>query len=260
MRFVVLVLTAAMGWAETGSLTIHVILHAVGEERYEIVPFEGGLKLSTAFEYSDRGTKRTKSADLLMKADYTPVTDFALAGPTPFAPQMAMMRYWKAHGKAPAPLDIRLEGHEAIQVSGKTIGLDRYTVGNLMFGREVLWMNEKGDLAAAMTFAGGLPMEAVRTEYESALPQLFRSGVAQEMADLDAIGRQVPVEHKGAFAIVGARLIDATGAAPVENSVVVVRDGRISAAGAGIAVPKGMAVVDGKCIFTRPAWSSDRLC
>ena len=37
-----------------------------------------------------------------------------------------------------------------------------------------------------MTFAGGLPMEAVRTEYESALPQLYRSGVAQEMADLDA--------------------------------------------------------------------------
>ena len=67
-----------------------------------------------------------------------------------------------------------------------------------------------------MTFAGGLPMEAVRTEYESALPQLYRSGVAQEMANLDAIGRQVPPERPARFAIAGATLVDATGAAPVE--------------------------------------------
>ena len=87
-------------------------------------------------------------------------------------------------------------------------------------------------------------MEAVRTEYESALPQLYRSGVAQEMADLDAIGRSVPAERKGAFAIVGAKLVDATGAAPVENSVVIVRQGRISAIGGK--VPKGMAVIDAK--------------
>ena len=37
-----------------------------------------------------------------------------------------------------------------------------------MFGREMLWTTPDGDLAAAMTFAGGLPLEAVRTELESA--------------------------------------------------------------------------------------------
>ena len=55
-------------------------------------------------------------------------------------------------------------------------------------------------------------MEAVRTEYEYALPQLYKSGVAQEMADLAAIERQVPAERSGAYAIAGATLIDATGA------------------------------------------------
>ena len=77
-----------------------------------------------------------------------------------------------------------------------------------MFGREILWMNAEGNLAAAMTFAGGLPMEAVRTEYLDALAQLYRSGVAQEMANLAALAREVPPERTGAFAITGARLVD----------------------------------------------------
>ena len=89
-------------------------------------------------------------------------------------------------------------------------------------------------------------MEAVRSEYEAGLPQLFHAGVAQEMADLAAIEKQVPPERSGSFAIVGATLVDATGAAPVPDSAVVVRDGRIVAAGprARIAIPRGMATVD----------------
>jgi imidazolonepropionase-like amidohydrolase len=77
---------------------------------------------------------------------------------------------------------------------------------------------------------------------------LYRAGVAQEMANLAALGRQVPPEKSGAFAIAGATLIDATGRPPMADSVVIVRDGRIVAAGArsAVAIPRGMAVVDGK--------------
>ena len=133
---------ASMAGAETGSLTIHMILHAVGEERYEIAPFEGGLKLHTTFEYSDRGNKRSKSAELRMANDYTPLADkqFGISGPSPFALQMAMMRYWKAHRQAALPFEIRQEGHESITVDGKAVGLERYTIANLMFGREILWI------------------------------------------------------------------------------------------------------------------------
>jgi imidazolonepropionase-like amidohydrolase len=72
--------------------------------------------------------------------------------------------------------------------------------------------------------------------------------VAQEMADLDAIGRSVPAERTGTFAIVGATLIDATGAAPVKDSMVVIRDGRIAAIGERqkMKIPKGTPVVDAK--------------
>jgi imidazolonepropionase-like amidohydrolase len=45
-------------------------------------------------------------------------------------------------------------------------------------------------------------------------------------------------------AFVGARLIDGTGAAPVEKAVIVVRGGRIEAAGANVAVPAGAERID----------------
>ncbi len=296
MRFHALLIAAVSislaAHAETGSFTIHMILHAVGEERYEVAPVEGGLKLSTTFEYTDRGNKRTTTADLSMASDYTPLSleiqgrptkarvqggsaiveedaksrtfaapaeYFAIFGPSPFAVQMMMIRYWNAHGRparlpvlraspdAP-PVEIELQGHDSIAFHGAMISLDRYTIGNLMFGREIVWMNENGELAAAMTFAGGLPMEAVRTEYEPAFPQLYRSGIRQELKNLDAIGSMAPPERTGTFAIVGARLVDVTGAPPLNDSVVIVRDGRIAAAGsrAKVAIPKDVAIVDAK--------------
>ena len=99
-----------------------------------------------------------------------------------------------------------------------------------------------------MTFAGGLPLEAVRTEFESQPPELYHAGVAQEMADLAAIGREAPPQRSGTYAIAGATLIDATGKPPIPDAVVIVRDNRIAAAGprATTTIPSGMPVIDGK--------------
>ena len=293
MRFAVLFFSISLSaGAQTGTLTIYSILHAVGEERYQIEPSENGLKLSTTFEYTDRGNKRTTTADLKMTSDYTPLsleiqgrpTDvhvqagsatvkedsaartfatpekyFVIFGPSPFAVQMMLLRYWNAHGRPAhlpilrarpdaAPIEIELVGHDSIAVRGAMVTLDRYTIANLMFGREIVWMNANGDLAAAMTFAGGLPMETVRTEYQSAFQQLYRSGVSQELRNLQAIGKLAAPDRTGSFAIAGARMVDATGAPPVDDSVVIVRDGRIAAAGprASIAIPNDMPIVDAK--------------
>ena len=276
-----------------GTLTIHLILHAVGTEDYDLVSNPDGTRtLTTSFDYSDRGTRRTTTATLATTADYRPLKldvtgaapgpasvvvakdgetvtlggvahtdpprDFAaVIGQSPFALQMMMMRAWHARGEPKTlalvnqrsdaePLEIARVGHDTITAGGRAIVLDRYTVNHLMLGREILWTTSDGDLAAVMTFAGGLPMEAVRTVFESALPDLYRAGVAQEMADLDAIDRAVPPDHTGTYAITGATLIDATGAAPVPDAVVVVRNGRIAAAGsrATTPVPQGAAVID----------------
>ena len=279
--------------AQTGTLTIHSILHAVGREHYEIAHTGGELTLNSTSEYTDRANKRTTTATLRMKPDFTPVSleikeraasvrmegssatvnedgatrtfaapskYFAIFGSSPFAVQMMMLRYWTSHGKPrelpilrsnPAAEPIRIErvGRDSIHVDGKTVTIERYTIANLMFGREILWMNAAGDLAAAMTFAGGLPMEAVRTEYEPALAELYRAGVAQEMADLNSIARATLPEHTGAYAIAGAKLIDATGSAPVEDSVVIVDVTDVSVAtGArnAVVIPRGIQVIDAK--------------
>jgi imidazolonepropionase-like amidohydrolase len=93
-----------------------------------------------------------------------------------------------------------------------------------------------------------MPMEAARTEFKSALPDLYRAGIAQELANLDAIAKVAPALHSGAYAIAGATLIAATGDAPIPDAVVIIRDGRIAAAGprATTPIPRGLAIVDAK--------------
>lgn len=174
----------------------------------------------------------------------------------PASVQMMMMRYWTRHGR-PArlpilrasekalPLEIKLVGHEAFFSRGRMVRLTRYTVANLVFGREILWMNDSNRLVAVMTFAGGLPQEEILDEYLPVAGELVHSGVQQEMLDLADLGRQVRPKAQGAFAIVGARLIDGTGSPAVEDSVVIVRSGRIVAAGSmsTVPIPAGMRVI-----------------
>ncbi len=55
----------------------------------------------------------------------------------------------------------------------------------------------------------------------------------------------------GVVALTGARLIDGTGAAPVENATLVISGGKVQAAGAGVQVPDGAQRIDvsGKTII-----------
>jgi imidazolonepropionase-like amidohydrolase len=193
-----------------------------------------------------------------------PAVAFMGFGSMPASLQMMMMRYWRFHhqpvrlpmlraSEKALPLEIKLVGHDAFSVNGRMVRLTRYTVANLMFGREIVWMNDSGRLAALMTFGGGLPQEEILEGYESVEPELENSGVRQEMLDLDDLDREVQPLATGAFAIVGARLIDGTGSAAIENSVVMVRDGRIVAVGkaGAVKVPVGMRVIhaEGKSLL-----------
>jgi imidazolonepropionase-like amidohydrolase len=286
---------------EKGALTLHLLLHPIGEESYEVTRTgpDGGLMMNTSLEYSDRGRRRSVTAVLRMKADFTPenlavksknsptsTTDnsvevhagtatvredestreitlpakfFVGFGYTPASAQMMMMHYWKAHGEPaqlpilranPAadayPAQIKVAGHDSLKLDGKILSLTRYTVANIVFGREILWLDQQGQLAAVMNFAGGLPFEAVRKEYEPELMQLVHSGVAQEMKNLAALQQQVPSEADGSFAIAGATLVDGTGHPPVADSVVIIRNHRIVAAGprSQTRIPHGMKVID----------------
>jgi imidazolonepropionase-like amidohydrolase len=216
---------------------------AEDESRTEV---KGGAA-SGVVSVTERGVSRTMRR---------PPVAFVGFGSMPASLQMMMMRYWRVHhqpvrlpilraSEKALPLEIKLVGHDSFSVGGRMVRLTRYTVANLMFGREIVWMNDSGRLAALMTFAGGLPLEEILEGYEPVEAELEHSGVQQEMLDLGDLDREVPAKAVGAFAIVGARLIDGTGSPAVENSVVMVRDGRIVAAGkAGtVTVPAGVRVI-----------------
>jgi imidazolonepropionase-like amidohydrolase len=196
-----------------------------------------------------------------------PPMAFPAVANMPASVQMMLVRYWETHGR-PArlpilragegalPVEIRLVGHEAFSLHGHTLRLARYTIANLIFGREVLWMNDSHRVAAVMTFAGGLPQEFVLDQYAAAFDGLVQSGVTQEMLDLAELTHSVRPEAAGTYAIVGARMVNTQpdAATPtIENAAVLIRDGRIAAAGpaGSVAIPPGTRIVhaEGKTLL-----------
>ena len=178
-------------------------------------------------------------------------------GRAPYSVQAMMMRYWIAHGRParlpilradPGAEDVEVTrvGRDSMALDGRMVRFTRYIVSNVVFGHEVLWLNSGGQLAAVLTFAGRTPTEAVRAEYESGFPQLFRSGVSEEMRIGSSLETQTTPELNRSFAITGATLVDGTGRSPIPDSMVIIRDGRILNVGSRsqFIIPKDMTVVD----------------
>jgi imidazolonepropionase-like amidohydrolase len=201
---------------------------------------------------------RDKQSDLAVP----PTPFFTIAGYAPTTMQMLMVRYWATHG-SPAHLTtlpsgtVRIEprGQDTVHVGDKDQKLDRYTVEGLIWGRETLWFDAQRNLVAAVTTDAEFDhFEAIRDGYESALGDFVGRGGADGMAALAEISKGIPGSHSATLAIVGATLIDGTGAAPLPDSAVVIRDGRILAAGprTSVKIPRHAHVVDAKGKFILP--------
>ena len=187
---------------------------------------------------------------------------FTIAGYAPATMQMLMVRYWAIHG-SPAQLptlpsgSVKIEprGQDTVKVSGTDEKLDRYTVEGLIWGRETLWFDTQRNLVAAITTDAEFDhFEAIRDGYESALADFVAKAGADEMSALAALSKTIPGSHAPTLAILGATLIDGTGAAPVADSAVVIHNGSIVAVGPrnSVKVPKDARVVDGKGKFLLP--------
>jgi imidazolonepropionase-like amidohydrolase len=177
-----------------------------------------------------------------------PASFFTVDGYAPVAAQMLLLRYWKQHGQprvvrtAPgSPLNevlVTARGREDVRVGSTTVRLDRYTVDGVVWGRETLWLDEQGGLAAATTRAGGLGFEAVREDLEPALVTFVQRAARDGIGDLEQITAQLPIIKSGTYALVGGTIVDGTEHPPLRDGVVVVRDGRIADAG-----PRGSVIV-----------------
>ncbi len=186
---------------------------------------------------------------------------FTIAGYAPTTMQMLMVRYWASHG-SPAQLatlptgSVKVEprGQDTIRVGAKEEKLDRYTIEGLIWGRETLWFDAHRNLVAAVTTDAEFDhFEAIRDGYESALGDFVGRAGADGMTALAAISKGLPGSHASTLAIVGATLIDGTGAAPVPDAAVVVHNGRITAVGprSRVKIPHDANVIqaDGKTIL-----------
>ncbi|SRR5579871_280211 len=164
---------------------------------------------------------------------------FTIAGYAPATMQMLMVRYWATHS-LPASLttlpngSVKIEprGEDIIAVDGKAQKLSRYTVEGLIWGRETLWFDSSQNLVAAITTDAEFDhFEAIRDGYESALGDFVARAGADNMAALAELSKAISGSHADPLALVGATLIDGTGAAPIADSAVVIEKGRITAAG-----------------------------
>jgi imidazolonepropionase-like amidohydrolase len=181
-------------------------------------------------------------------------TFFTIAAYAPATMQMLLVRYWAAHG-SPAELPtlpsgrVRIEprGRDVIAVNGKNQTLDRYIVEGLIWGREAMWFDGDRRLIALISVDAEFDhFEAVRDGYESALGTFVAHAGADGMAALASMAKEVSATSNDVIALVGAVLIDGTGSAPVIDSTVVIKNGRIVSAGPRSAakIPKNAAIVD----------------
>jgi hypothetical protein len=185
-----------------------------------------------------------------------PAEFYTVDGYAPFSAQMMMLRYWKQHGRPrvlttvpglPAnEVIIEARGRDEATIAGRAMALDRFVVDGVVWGRETIWLDERGSLAAAITRAGGLSFEAVREDLESGLPWFVERGTRDRLADLEEITRRTAPMKTGAYALVGATIVDAVGDRAIPDGVVVVRDGRIADVGprASVTIPSGVETVD----------------
>ena len=175
----------------------------------------------------------------------------------PLSARAQLIDYWDKHGR-PASLpvipgeptrEVRIEqrGIDTIATAsgGRSI-LRRFSVDGIVWGRETVWLDSAGRFAAIVSRIHILPLEGVRDDLKDSLPALQASAIADRINDLAQHRQSIAPVTGARFAITNARLIDGTGRPPIANAVVIVRDGRIAAAGARAStpIPAGTPLLD----------------
>jgi hypothetical protein len=184
---------------------------------------------------------------------------FITDGYSPVAMQEQMMRWWLSHGRPgeftvyPSAAKVRVKPAADITIGG--VATHGFTVSGLTWGEESLWMDDAQNLVALVsTDAEFDHFEAMRQPYESSLGTFIAAAVQANLAalsDLTATARMAPARR---LAITGATLEDSTGAPPVKDSVILIEDGIIKAAGprSRVRIPRDTRILDASGKFAIP--------
>jgi imidazolonepropionase-like amidohydrolase len=182
-----------------------------------------------------------------------PSAFFTLQGYAPLAARSLLIRYWEEHGRpsriATLPagsVTIERRGTDTIHVARAEVELKRYSVDGVAWGREVVWLDTDGSLAAIFTRANILPFEGIRIDLVDAKSRLAELAAAEYMGALSASSHSIEPVATGSYALVGARVIDMTGRPPLDDAVILVHDGRIATVGARrtVTIPAASRIID----------------
>jgi len=195
-----------------------------------------------------------KVNDSVYTQKIAPLT-FPIASYAPGAVQQELIRYWKNH-KQPATINtlpngtvqIRKDGEDSFTFNGKSLLLDRYTVGGLIWGNEILWTDKTGQLICLITNdAEADKLEMMLEPYESLLPTFIAKAATYGMELFTKNTPKATAANK-VSAITGGTVIDVINSKPIPNTVVVIENGIIKKVGkvGEVAIPAGAQVIDAK--------------
>jgi imidazolonepropionase-like amidohydrolase len=271
---------------EHGVFNLHKFEQLIGKETYTLTRSSSELILKSDFKFIDRGTEVPLTTTLTMEKDLTPldfhikgkisrfssIEDsfqgrsalhatvppgelfFDIEGYAPVSVQMMLVRYWRSHG-SPKTLktlphgEVRLEdqGAETFTIGGRKVQLEKLSVRGLIWGMESAWLDTQDNLVAVVGVDAEMDhFEAVAEGYEEGLAAFVTGAARDSMANLAKVAAGFTAQPALLTAIVGGRLIDGTGRPAIENAVVVLKDGKITAAGpaASTPVPEGAQIID----------------
>lgn len=182
---------------------------------------------------------------------FFPIDNYA-----PIGVQEQLITYWLTHGRpativAPPAGTVRIQSRGVVVVHsgsqtmpGASVTLERLAIDGAVWGTETAWVDhDSADLVALTTWAGQLGFEAVRAGDEHWLPGLVDQAIADRMADLERLTKNVSPLHQGTYALTNALVVDATGR-PAYHGAIRVANGRIAAAGPDIRPSAGEPAVD----------------
>jgi imidazolonepropionase-like amidohydrolase len=206
-----------------------------------------------------KGSARIKVDDSVHDKKLQPLT-FPVAGYAPTIVQQVLIQYWKKHGM-PANIhilpvgsvQIRLDGQDVVPFQGKSITLDRYAIGGLIWGNEFVWTDKQGQVIGIITNDAEFDkFESVREAYEDLLPSLIGKTATYSM-HLFTKSAGIDSQAEKLIAIKGGTVYDVVNEKPIPDAVVIIENGIIKKVGkkGEVAIPAGAKVIDatGKMIF-----------
>ena len=185
---------------------------------------------------------------------------FPVGGYSPGTVQMVLLQYWIKRGEPKSvymlptgTVSISRQGKDELFFMNKPLMLERYLVSGVIWGNEIIWTDQKGNLICLITNdAEGDKIEMMAADYESLLPELISRAASYAMQLFNA-SMKMDFSKNKLLVILGGNVIDVEGNESIKNAVIVIENGLIKqlAKAGTIKIPANAIVIhaEGKTIL-----------